>query len=359
MSHKRQPTGPCIFVLNSKNLPYSVIIFWLIVPVNVTMAWTWSLFVCRYQYNTILPDAETDNGANSGMTFFLGIDAGGTATKARLTDGSGKILGEAAGGPANARIGVQALHAQLVDISQEAVNNAGLARDDAAAARCGMGIAGINRMGVKADIQAMDFPFASVQYSSDAVIANLGAHLGGDGAILILGTGSVGLVKRGEDSFSIGGYGFPISDEGSGAALGLSAIRHALRALDGRTRPTPLSQAITKQFEHAIPRVIAWMDQSAPGDYARFAPLVMDYADNGDEIALSIVRDAALHVERFIETIVARGAPRCVLMGGLAQRMKPWLRQRIVAHIDEPMGDALDGALILAGLPIACAPSRP
>lgn len=292
------------------------------------------------------------------MTFFLGVDAGGTATKARLTDAAGTVLAEATGGPANARIGIEALYNQLTDVCAEATTRAGLSAENIASIRCGMGIAGINRMGMKADIQALAFPFSNVQLSSDAVVANLGAHLGADGAILILGTGSIGLVKRGEDSFSIGGYGFPISDEGSGAALGLSAIRHALRSLDGRTRPTPLSQAVTKQFDHAIPRVIAWMDKAAPGDYASFAPLVMDYADNGDEIALSIVRDAALHVERFIETIIARGAPRCVLMGGLAARMKPWLRQRVVAQIDEPLGDAMDGALILAGLPIAFAASR-
>jgi glucosamine kinase len=292
------------------------------------------------------------------MSYFLGIDAGGTATKARLTDVDGKILSHAQGGAANARIGVDALYSQLMEVCNRAIADAGLREDTVAAIRCGMGIAGINRMGMKAHMQALSFPFANVQFSSDAMIANLGAHLGGDGAILILGTGSVGLVKRGEDSFSIGGYGFPISDEGSGAALGLSAIRHALRALDGRTKPTPLSQAVTKQFQHAIPRVIAWMDSAAPGDYARFAPLVMDYADTGDEIALSIVRDAALHVERFIETIIARGAPRCVLMGGLSERMKPWLRQRVVAQIDDPLGDALDGALILAGLPIASAASR-
>ncbi len=292
------------------------------------------------------------------MTFFLGVDAGGTATKARLTDATGKMLAEASGGPANTRIGVEALHSQLLEVCEDVMKRANLSGESYAATRCGMGIAGINRMGMKAQIQDLAFPFPSVQFSSDAMIANLGAHLGGDGAILILGTGSVGLVKRGEDSFSIGGYGFPISDEGSGAALGLSAIRHALRALDGRTRPTPLSQAVTKQFEHAIPRVIAWMDEAAPGDYASFAPLVMDYADNGDEIAVSIVRDAANHVERFIETIVARGAPRCVLMGGLSERMKPWLRQRIVAQIEMPLGDALDGALILAGLSIASAVSR-
>ena len=293
------------------------------------------------------------------MTLFLGIDAGGTSSKSRLTDEQGNVLGSGKGGPANTRIGLDALHETLLDVSMQAVKEAGLNETEVSEIKCGMGIAGINRMGMKPQIQALDFPFANVQYTSDAMIANLGAHMGGDGAILILGTGSVGLVKRGEDSFSIGGYGFPISDEGSGAALGLSAIRHALRALDGRTRPTPLSQAITKQYDHAIPRIIAWMDDAAPGDYAAFAPLVMDYADNGDEIALSIVRDAALHVERFIETIISRGAPRCVLMGGLAERMKPWLRVRIAAQLQDAEGDALDGALILAGRPIASEASRP
>ncbi len=287
------------------------------------------------------------------MTFFLGVDAGGTASKSRLTDAQGVVLGAGRAGPANTRIGIDALHGELMDVCMQAVQAAGLKDADILTIRCGMGIAGINRMGMKSKIQALDFPFANVQFTSDAMIANLGTHMGGDGATLIIGTGSVALIKRGEDSFSIGGYGFPISDEGSGAALGLSAIRHALRALDGRTRPSPLSQAITREFDHAIPRVISWMDDAAPGDYASFAPLVMDYAENGDEIALSIVRDAALHVERFIETIMAKGATRCVLVGGLADRMKPWLRARIVSQLSEPLGDALDGALILAGRPIS------
>ncbi len=293
------------------------------------------------------------------MNLFLGVDAGGTASKARLTDEHGTELGTGRAGPANTRAGIDVIHATLLDVCMQATRAAGLVDGDIGNIRCGMGIAGITRMGMKSQIQALSFPFANVQFTSDAMIANLGAHMGGDGAILILGTGSVGLVKRGEDSFSIGGYGFPISDEGSGAALGLSAIRHALRALDGRTKPSPLSQAITKRFSHAIPQVIAWMDDAAPGDYASFAPLVMDYADNGDEIALSIVRDAALHVERFVETIISRGAPRCVLMGGLAERMKPWLRVRIAAQLQDPLGDALDGALILAGRPIGSATPRP
>ena len=290
------------------------------------------------------------------MRLYLGIDAGGTSCRARLTDVAGRVLGTGLAGPANTRVGLEVLHATLLDACAQATGAAGLGDDAVTTLKVGMGIAGLNRTGMKARVQTLAFPFASVAFSSDSVIANLGAHGGADGAILILGTGSVGLIKRGEDSTSIGGYGFPISDEGSGAALGLSAMRHALRALDGRTRPTPLSRAVTQRFEHAIPRIIEWMDDARPGDYASFAPLVLEHADAGDEIALSIVRDAALHVERFIETIFHRGGARCVLMGGLAAPMRPWLRARIVDRLVEPLGDALDGALLLAGRPPATRP---
>ncbi len=313
-------------------------------PAKVPLHWRFTTNPVRLRLDRAFPEKS--------MAYFLGVDAGGSHCRARLVDGGGAVLGVGESGPANARIGLEALHAALTDVCAQATKAAGLDGAAIASIKAGMGIAGINRMGMKAQIQTLEFHFASVAYSSDSVIANLGAHMGGDGAILILGTGSIGLVKRGEDSFSIGGYGFPISDEGSGAALGLSAIRHALRALDGRTRPSPLSQAITKQFDNAIPRVIDWMDHAVPKDYASFAPLVMEYAENGDEIALSIVNDAALHIERFIDTIFARGATRCVLMGGLAQRIKPWLRARIVDRLSEPMGDALDGALLLAGAPV-------
>jgi glucosamine kinase len=284
---------------------------------------------------------------------YLGIDAGGSHCRARLTDAVGTILGTGQSGPANTRIGIEPLHKILLDTCLQATSAAGLAASDIAKINAGMGIAGITRTGMKQKLKEKPFPFANVAFSSDAIVANLGAHMGADGATLILGTGSIGIVKIGEDNFSIGGYGFPISDEGSGAALGLSAIRHALRALDGRTRPTPLSHDITKQFDHVTARVVAWMDEATPTNYASFAPLVMDYAENGDEIALSIVRDAALHVERFIETIFAKGAPRCVLVGGLSARMKPWLRARIADQISDAIGDPLDGALLLAGRPLA------
>ena len=284
------------------------------------------------------------------IDFYLGIDAGGSHCRARLSDATGKILGTGEAGPANARIGMEKLRATLAETYDQAISHAGLSADAASRISAGLGIAGISRPGVRDALNKLGLPFAKVRWETDAAIANLGAHNGGDGATLILGTGSIAYVKVNGGSFSSGGYGFPISDEGSGAALGLSAVRHALRALDGRTKPTPLSAAITSRFSHETPRVIAWMDTATPKDYAAFAPVVFDFAEADDEIARSIVESAALHVEQFIETIFVKGAPRCSLAGGLSSRMRPWLRERTTARLSPALGDPLDGALLLAGL---------
>jgi len=292
------------------------------------------------------------------MAYFLGIDAGGSHCRSRLTDADGTILGIGESGPANTRIGIEKLHIVLRDVAGQAIGAAGLGETQVATIRAGMGIAGISRPGMREQLAALPFPFASTEFVTDAAIANLGAHGGAEGATLIIGTGSVAEVRVGTNSFTIGGYGFPISDEGSGAALGLSAMRHALRALDGRSEVTPLSHAVTAGFGHDTARAVAWMDAATPKDYAAFAPLVMDYAENNDAIARSIVEDAAQHIERFIETIFARGAVRCALAGGLALRIRPWLRARTVARLTDAVSDPLDGALLLAGLPATALPTR-
>ena len=283
------------------------------------------------------------------MTYFLGIDAGGSNCRARLVDAYGTVIGQGRSGPANARIGIEALYRTLMETAGQAVADAGLSVEQRATIHAGMGIAGITRLGMRDALAALDFGFASVDFATDAQIANLGAHGGGDGAILIIGTGSAAKLRIDGLDYTIGGYGFPISDEGSAAALGLSAMRHALRALDGRTRKTPLSAAVTERFGHDTAQAIAWMDQATPRDYGMFAPLVMDYAEADDPIARSIVEHAASHIERFIETIFERGVARCTLVGGLAPRISPWLRARTVARLSAPLGDPLDGALSLAG----------
>ena len=61
------------------------------------------------------------------MTLFLGIDAGGTSSKSRLTDEQGNVLGSGKGGPANTRIGLDALHDDRRHAGARPINGGGQA----------------------------------------------------------------------------------------------------------------------------------------------------------------------------------------------------------------------------------------
>lgn len=280
------------------------------------------------------------------MTWFLGIDAGGSNCRARLTDAGGNVIGTGRAGAANAAIGIDALRNVLTDTIEQAV--VAIPEDRRRDVRIGMGIAGITRPGIREALTATDFGLGPVVFATDAQIAHLGAHGGGDGAILILGTGSAALLRIDGRESAIGGYGFPASDEGGGAALGLAAVRHALRTLDGRAPQSDFGAAVTARFDHDPTQAVAWLARATPRDYAALAPLILDHANAGDPTARAIVADAAGEVERFIDTIFARGVRRCTLVGGLAPHLRPWLRAPVAARLSLPFGDPLDGALRMA-----------
>ena len=284
------------------------------------------------------------------MTLCLGIDAGGTSTKVRLVDGQGQIIATGEAGPANTRIGVGNAIAAIERAIAMTVDAAGLTAGDIAQVRAGLGIAGLNRKGVLKALREHPFPFASLALASDAAIACLGAHLGQDGGIVIVGTGSIGFGRVGTQTVVVGGYGFPISDEGSGADLGLRAIRRSLWARDGRIDQTPMTRAILEQFSGSAGEIVAWMDRATATDYATFAPMVMEYANGGDAVAEPIVQEGALRIDRLIRVLLERGAPTCCLMGGLAPHLRDWLAAGVRKRLREPLGDALQGAILLAEL---------
>ncbi len=282
------------------------------------------------------------------MDLYLGIDAGGTHTRARLVRADGRILGTGEAGAANTPRGLpQALRA-ISDCYAQALAEAALSAAEIASIRAGIGTAGLNRRGFLQGLKAHDFPFRSTAFASDAAIANLGAHAGEDGAIVIVGTGSVGFGRVGDQIFTLGGYGFPVSDEGSGAELGLRAIRRSLWARDGRIAPSAMTDAVLDHFHGLASEIVDWTARATPADYGAFAPLVLDHADRGDTVAELIVQDAGRRIEAMIRTLFAFGAPQCSLMGGVAARMREWLAPSIRARLREPLGDALDGAVLLA-----------
>ncbi len=180
--------------------------------------------------------------------FYLGVDGGGTGCRARLEDETGNVLGQGLSGPATTRLGIDKAWESIARAFDAAISEAGLGAEELTRTHAGIGLAGIGRQGAIEALQAIQHPFSSIHFISDGKGACLGAHSGNDGAIVIAGTGSIGLGFVNGTDIRVGGYGFPISDEGSGAFLGLSAIQQALQAHDDRIERTPLLNEVMDRF---------------------------------------------------------------------------------------------------------------
>jgi glucosamine kinase len=280
--------------------------------------------------------------------FYVGVDGGGTGCRARIEDAEGRALGQGTGGPAATRIGAEKAMQAVRTACLAATVSAGLPPDVLGSASAAVGLAGMDRKGAREALVSCLHPFRTVVYASDANIACLGAHGGRDGGIVVVGTGSVGFARVEGRERRIGGYGFPISDEGSGAALGLQAVRLALRAHDGRAAPSPFLLEVMERLGPDAPALVVWAEQATATEYAGLAPLAMGHAEAGDPSAVEIVTKAARHVDVIIHSLLEFGAPRIALLGGLAPRLVQWLSPDVRRFLSPPEGDAVAGALLLA-----------
>ena len=279
---------------------------------------------------------------------FAGVDGGGTGCRARIQDADGRLLGTGIAGPAALRLGIDRSLAEVEKACRAALDEAGLGANALSATHAAVGLAGVGRKGALEELMQRPHPFRSVAYVHDATIACIGAHGARDGGIVIVGTGSVGFAVVGGREVRVGGYGFPISDEGSGADVGLHAIRLALRAYDDRGVDSTLTRDVMTRFHNDPFEAVAWMDPATATDYATFAPLVMRHADAGDPVARRIVRDAAEQIDELVRRLTECGALRIALLGGLASSMQPWLAPDVQRRLVPVEGDAVDGALHLA-----------
>jgi glucosamine kinase len=258
------------------------------------------------------------------------------------------LLGTGIAGPAALRLGIDRALAEVIKACRAALEEAGLGSDALSLVHAAAGLAGVGRKGALEQLVLRPHPFRSIVYVNDATIACIGAHGAQDGGIVIVGTGSVGFAVVGGREVRVGGYGFPISDEGSGADVGLHAIRLALRAYDERAVDSSLTRDVMMRFHNDPFEAVAWMDPATATDYATFAPLVLRHADAGDPVARRIVRDAAEQIDELVRRLYECGASRIALLGGLASPMQPWLAPDVQRRLVPVEGDAVDGALHLA-----------
>jgi N-acetylglucosamine kinase-like BadF-type ATPase len=100
-------------------------------------------------------------------TTYLGIDGGGTRCRSRIEDENGRVLGEASSGPATTRICLDKAWRSIMEATEAAAAEVGLAREDFARIHAGIGLAALGRRGAQAALNEVSHPFASVRRGID------------------------------------------------------------------------------------------------------------------------------------------------------------------------------------------------
>lgn len=249
----------------------------------------------------------------------LGVDGGGTKTRAVISDSLQRVLGEGMAGPSNPlRVGITNAAAAIKEAVDRACADAAVQRAEIVAAE--IGLAGVRRGDLRLRMREalIGLGIGTLEVVTDADIALFGATNGAPGVVVIAGTGSIccGANARGQHACS-GGWGPLAGDEGSGSWIARRALQAVAQASDGRGRETLLTQAALAYFNTAT------MDELAMALYApsmtndRLAGLcrhVIEAARGGDEVAreivlaagrelgaaaVAVIRDLHLNRERF------------------------------------------------------------
>jgi glucosamine kinase len=295
------------------------------------------------------------------VTFVIGVDGGGTHARAVIVDDSGREIarGEAPG-------------AVVTLLDPGAAASAVTAAVRAAADRGGLTLpgaflwAGLAGAGHERSRAAVEGALAraglgrTVRVGTDAEAAFHAAFAGGPGVMLIAGTGSVAWARGPAGRSRVGGWGQLLGDEGSGYAIGLAALRAAVRAQDGRSAPTTLLAGVSSELGLEDPmELIPWAASASKAEYASLVPLVARLAQEGDSTARQILGNAVSELEAHVVAILARSGPwpsppELLLYGGLVSPGGT-LRDALLERLDsQPVTvrpgdvDAAAGAAMLA-----------
>lgn len=282
-------------------------------------------------------------------TLFIGIDGGGSKCRAIISNIKGDILGTGLGGPANPFYGVQRALSSIVEASENALVDANLENKSLVNLVAGVGLAGVNLPELFQKLQEWKHPFAQMFLTTDMDIANIGAHNGQQGAVIIVGTGSCGFISLPGSKHTFGGHGFPIGDKASGAWMGLQAIEHTLLVLDGFSTDSLLAIKVCEYFSVDTGYELSqnFVGQ-ASREYAKIASLVFECADKGDTKALEIVNEGIEYLTILAETLLEDRSTRLCMIGGLSTYFMSRLEPKLASLFSDVCSQPEFGALQFA-----------
>ncbi|WP_299793883.1 N-acetylglucosamine kinase [uncultured Shewanella sp.] len=284
-----------------------------------------------------------------GKPLYIGIDGGGSKCRATIYSGEDTVIGTGVAGRANPLHGLSQTFESIQASTELALIDAGMNSSDNKVLVAGLGLAGVNVPRLHKDILNWRHPFAEMYVTTDLHTACIGAHKGGDGAVIITGTGSCGYANVNGQQLCLGGHGFALGDKGSGAWLGLQAAERVLLSLDGFAQETILTERLMRYFDAKDAMgVVEQLAGQSSGTYAKLARIVLECAHAGDEVALDIVTEGASYISELARKLFEMEPPRFSMIGGLAEPLTPWLGNDVLARLSPTLAPPELGAAYYA-----------
>ncbi|MGH3321438.1 MAG: N-acetylglucosamine kinase [Streptosporangiaceae bacterium] len=291
----------------------------------------------------------------------VGVDAGGSYTRALVADASGNRVSDARASGANP---ISRGLAEMETALTEALRPVLSAVDPGRVRHGVVAMAGNESVGEGRVASSVEDVWRGVGLACpyDVVSDVAGAFAAGtcaeDGVVVVAGTGAVaGLVRGGRLVRVVDGYGWLVGDDGSAFWLGREAVKAVLAALDGRGASTDLVRGVTGALDAPMePRALTErVYRKPPLALAELAPLVSEAAAAGDEVASELVEKAAESLLSAVEALRPAGLRRAVLAGGVLTSEGPLsglVRDGVRARFHLVPSVAADGAVGAAALAI-------
>jgi N-acetylglucosamine kinase-like BadF-type ATPase len=262
------------------------------------------------------------------MAYFVGVDGGGSTTRAVIVNEALSVVGRGQSGASNHYVvGPDQAANHCREAVEGAIHDAGRLEPDLRLDRIvswGFGLAGVRRENdaavMRAHLQSIVPPRQSWALDTDAAAAQHGAFAGGPGVVLSAGTGAICLGIDSEDErFYADGCGPLLGDEGGGYWMGMEALRAVCRAADGRGPRTRLTGSILHSMN--VPNAEGLVSLVNSGRCSReqiagLSQIILDVATGGSQVAISIRERAVNHLAdtatAVVRTMLMRAQERMI-----------------------------------------------
>ncbi|MBE7368841.1 BadF/BadG/BcrA/BcrD ATPase family protein [Ramlibacter pallidus] len=280
--------------------------------------------------------------------YLIGVDGGGSGTRALVHRLTGEVVGAGAAGPSALGQGIPQAWGNVLAAVRRAFEAGGVAVPPWRRCVLAAGLSGVSHAAWRDAFVGADPGFGRLAVEGDAFTMLLGAHGGQPGAIVIAGTGSIAEALHADGTrATVGGWGFRVGDEGSGAWLGLQAVRHGLAAFDGRANPSPLARRVWMHCGDEREALQAWCAASGQFEFAQLARAVFD-CESTDPAAAHLLHQAVASLEELALAVDPRGRLPLALSGSIGERLAPRLRPAVRHRLVPARAGAVEGALTLA-----------